>query len=115
MNNLNSIFRFGLIFSIFITLVVNSVESQWLLVPMDTVQKNHLKAYGLTYWTLETPRSYTAKWLLNFRGGAFLLQSSSDVVQRSKEMGVSVEQISDQDYVAIQQEMDLANMDEILL
>ena len=115
MNNLNSIFRCGLIFSIFITLVVNSVESQWLLVPMDTVQKNHLKAYGLTYWTLETPRNYTAKWLLNFRGGAFLLQSSSDVVQRSKEMGISVEQISDQDYVAIQQEMDLANMDEILL
>ena len=115
MNNLNSIFRFGLIFSVFITLVVNSVESQWLLVPMDTVQKNHLKAYGLTYWTLETPRSYTAKWLLNFRGGAFLLQSSPDVIQRSKEMGVSVEQISDQDYFAIQQEMDLANMDEILL
>ena len=92
------------ILSIFITLVVNSVEGQWLLVPMDAVQKNHLKAYGLTYWTLETPRNYTAKWLLNFRGGAFLLQSSSDVVQRSKEMGVSVEQISDQDYGIVKQE-----------
>ena len=45
-----------------------------LLVPMDLVQNDHLKAYGLAYWVLE--RGQTVEWLLNYRGGAFLLPAS---------------------------------------
>ena len=41
--------------------------AQSLLVPMDRVQENHLKAYGLTYWALE--QYGEAEWLLNYRGG----------------------------------------------
>jgi hypothetical protein len=42
-----------------------------LLVPMDDSQTNHLKAYGLTFWVLG--RGAPCEWLLNYRGGSFLL------------------------------------------
>ncbi len=115
MNNPNFIFKWVLIVYTILISGMNSANGQWLLVPMDSTQKNHLKAYGLTYWTLEPSRNYPAKWLLNYRGGAFLLTALPDVLDKSKEMGVSVQQISDPDYVLIQQEMDQGNMDEILL
>lgn len=93
----------------------SNVFAQWLLVPMDKAQTNHLKAYGLTYWTLQTPREYRAMWLLNYRGGAFLLHDSPDVHVKAKAMGVHVEPMSDPDYGVILIEMENANMDEILL
>jgi len=52
-------------------------EAQFILVPMDRTQTNHLKAYGLTYWTLE--QGVPAEWLLNYRGGAFLLPDLAGV------------------------------------
>jgi len=44
-----------------------------ILIPMDDKQTDHLRAYGLTYWALE--RGLHGEWLLNYRGGAFLLRS----------------------------------------
>ena len=38
-----------------------------LLIPMDQIQKDHLKAYGIAFWTLE--KNINIEWLLNFRGG----------------------------------------------
>ncbi|MCZ6679926.1 MAG: asparagine synthetase B [Candidatus Poribacteria bacterium] len=96
-------------------MLASSVSTQWLLIPMDQTQTNHLKAYGLTYWTLEVPRQYDAKWLLNYRGGAFLLKDAPDVRLRAQMMGVSFQPISDLDYGGIRSEMDNSNMDEILL
>jgi len=66
-----------------------------LLVPMDEAQTDHLKAYGLAYWCLDQPRGYAVEWLLNYRGGAFLLPDVPDVAQRAKAMGVAVERASD--------------------
>ena len=45
--------------------------SSQILVPMDDAQRDHLKAYGLAYWTLEN--QITIEWLLNYRGGSFLI------------------------------------------
>jgi len=42
-----------------------------ILIPMDESQSDHLKAYGIAFWSLEN--SITLEWLLNYRGGAFLL------------------------------------------
>ena len=42
-----------------------------IIIPMDDSQTDHLKAYGIAYWSLEN--SITLEWLLNYRGGAFLL------------------------------------------
>jgi len=55
-------------------------------------QKNHLKAYGITYWTLE--KQLKVKWLLNFRGGSFLLPDSDEIERECQIRGVSFEVIS---------------------
>lgn len=96
-------------------LFISTASAEWLLLPMDKTQTNHLKAYGLTYWTLEVPREYTARWLLNYRGGSFLLTDSPDVRMRALQMGISYEPISNLAYGGIRTEMDGDNMDEVLL
>ena len=47
----------------------------WLLVPMDEGQADHLKAYGLAFRALE--RGERGDWLLNWRGGSFLVPASA--------------------------------------
>jgi len=61
----------------------------WLLVPMDDSQADHLKAYGVTFRTLE--RGQKAEWLLNYRSGAFLLPGDPATVRDCALSGVSVE------------------------
>ena len=56
-------------------------------------QKEHLKAYGLTYWTLE--KQVKVKWLLNYRGGSFLLPDSEEVRKECQIRGISFEVLSD--------------------
>lgn len=56
-------------------------------------QKNHLKAYGITYWTLE--RQVKVKWLLNYKGGAFLIPYAASIEKECKIRGVSFDVISD--------------------
>ena len=48
-----------------------AAQASMILIPMDETQTNHLKAYGITFWALE--REIPAEWLLNYRGGSFLL------------------------------------------
>lgn len=55
-------------------------------------QKNHLKAYGITYWTLN--KSLKVKWLLNYKGGSFLLPDTEDIQRECQIRGVSFEVIS---------------------
>ena len=63
--------------------------AQWLLVPMDRAQQNHLRAYGLTYWTLE--QDERSEWLLNYRGGSFLLPDRAEIRREAAVRGVTVE------------------------
>lgn len=61
---------------------------------MDTEgQKNHLKAYGLTYWTLD--KQLKVSWLLNYRGGSFLLPDVPEIQRECQIRGVSFEVLSD--------------------
>ncbi|TZF81213.1 asparagine synthetase B [Pedobacter sp. BS3] len=60
---------------------------------MDEDQKNHLKAYGITYWVLKNGQE--ADWLLNYRGGSFLTAYSQAVENECKIRGVSFEVITD--------------------
>jgi hypothetical protein len=64
-------------------------SAQWLLVPMDRAQQNHLRAYGLTYWALE--QHERGEWLLNYRGGSFLLPDQPSVRREAALRGVSIE------------------------
>lgn len=56
-------------------------------------QKEHLKAYGITYWVLE--KQQKVKWLLNYRGGSFLMPDSPEIQKECQIRGVSFEVISD--------------------
>ncbi|PKQ45115.1 asparagine synthetase B [Confluentibacter flavum] len=61
---------------------------------MDTdSQKNHLKAYGITYWVLN--KELKVKWLLNYRGGSFLLPDTPEIQRECQIRGVSFEVFSD--------------------
>ena len=71
-----------------------SAKANFILLPMDDVsQKNHLKAYGITYWALD--KQYKASWLLNYRGGSFLLPDAPEIRKECQIRGVSFEPISD--------------------
>ena len=60
---------------------LQSARAQFLLVPMDETQRNHLKAYGVAYLALKN--SQKAEWFLNYRGGAFLLPDAADLKRRA--------------------------------
>ena len=57
-------------------------------------QKNHLKAYGITYWTLD--KQLKVKWLLNYRGGSFLLPDTDAIQKECQIRGVSFEVLSNE-------------------
>lgn len=64
-----------------------------ILIPMDEEQKNHLKAYGISYWALKN--NVETDWLLNYRGGSFLSKYSQSLENECKIRGVSYEVLSD--------------------
>ena len=65
-----------------------------ILIPMDAdTQKNHLKAYGMTYWVLA--KQQKVQWLLNYRGGSFLFPDGESIRKECQIRGVSFEILSD--------------------
>ncbi len=64
-----------------------------ILIPMDESQKNHLKAYGIAYWVLEN--NIEVQWLLNYRGGAFLIDQYKTIEEECVIRGVSYQVIAD--------------------
>lgn len=72
----------------------NSLWASFIYVPMShDNQKNHLKAYGIVYYALQN--GLKAKWLLNYDGGAFLVENNQSVENECKIRGVSYQIISD--------------------
>jgi hypothetical protein len=75
-------------------------KASFILLPMDeNTQQNHLKAYGITFWCLE--KNYKASWLLNYRGGSFLLPDSPEIRKECQIRGVSFEVLSDSEEAGI--------------
>lgn len=78
---------------IFVALFYSTVTASYILVPMDSdSQAEHLKAYGLTYWTLQ--KQLKVKWLLNYRGGSFLLPDTEEIKKECQVRGISFELLS---------------------
>jgi hypothetical protein len=75
----------------------------YLLIPMDESQKNHLKAYGIAFWVLQ--KEVQVDWLLNYRGGSFLIQFSKTVESECNIRGVSSQVVSDVQAESIFQEI----------
>jgi len=92
------------------------IFASFILIPMDDVtQTNHLKAYGITYWTLE--KGNTAKWLLNYEGGSFLLEDNEATRNECKIRGVTFQVISDAQAAQILEEISSPskNMEAVVL
>ena len=89
------------------------VRAQFLLVPMDDAQQNHLKAYGLTFAALKANQK--AEWLLNYRGGAFLLPDTPDLRKRAALDGVTTEASDDGAVAAMRAEIAGGNMESVVL
>ncbi|MCB0509335.1 MAG: asparagine synthetase B, partial [Bacteroidetes bacterium] len=105
-----------LIFLLSSIFIGNMAFSAYLLIPMDLEQKNHLKAYGIAYWSLQ--QGVEVDWLLNYRGGSFALKSIKTIEDECKIRGVSYQIIADAQYTSIlstiadpEKNMDLAKLE----
>ena len=92
------------VFLIFFIGFINHLCASVILIPMDAeTQKNHLKAYGITYWVLT--KQQKVQWLLNYRGGSFLLPDGDAIRKECTIRGVSFEILSDGKANSILQEI----------
>jgi len=91
------------------------VQAAYFLIPMDQTQKNHLKAYGIAFWILQ--QDVEVSWLLNYRGGSFMIKYVKAIEDECFIRGVSGEVIADAQSSAILQEIadPEVNMDEVKL
>ncbi len=98
---------------IYIILSLNLIFSQKMLIPMDNTQSNHLKSYGLVYWILE--QEINVEWLLNYKGGAFLLNAKNSINNEATIRGISYNIIDASTLNEIYATIENNNMDIVLL
>jgi hypothetical protein len=90
-------------YSSFINRVFIPDNGKYILIPMDDVQKNHIKAYGIAYWVLQN--DIDVEWLLNYRGGSFMIEHKKDIEEELVIRGVSYEVVSSGKSEAIRAEI----------
>ena len=89
----------------------NNALASYIFIPMDEGQTDHLKAYGIAFWTLE--KGSTCDWLLNYKGGSFALPYDKVFEKECLIRGVKYEVITDGQMAKITAEIaePTANMD----
>jgi hypothetical protein len=78
---------------VLVVILSQSALAAKLLIPMDESQKNHLKAYGIAYWVLQN--DVDVEWLLNYRGGSFMIEHLKSLEQECIIRGVTYQVIAD--------------------
>jgi len=108
-------FKNRLIILAFLLLSCFPARSAYLLLPMDESQKNHLKAYGVAFWVLQ--KEVEVDWLLNYRGGSFLIQYNKLIEDECNIRGVTYLALADAQVDAVLQEISdpQVNMERIKL
>ncbi|MBI3891173.1 MAG: asparagine synthetase B [Candidatus Wallbacteria bacterium] len=94
-------------------LPASAFARSYLLVPMDKSQTDHLRAYGVAFYALS--QSFNVEWLLNFRGGSFLVPDSKLVEVQARLTGVSFERVDDSGKEQILATIKENNMEDVLL
>lgn len=104
-----------IILFVLLLVIMPQARATYLLIPMDETQRNHLKAYGVAYYALE--RDVEVTWLLNYRGGTFMMKYADAIERQAKLRGVSTEVIADGMSTAILSEIadPSVNMDAVRL
>ncbi len=80
-------------FSVIFSLLMTYSYGTYILIPMDDEQVDHLKSYGVTFWVLQN--GLEASWLLNYRGGSFIMEYSPAIEEECIIRGISYEVIAD--------------------
>ena len=94
-------------------LFLGQLFSQKILIPMDQNQSDHLKAYGIAFWMLK--KGQEVDWLLNYRGGSFMINFSSTLEKELVIRGIYYEPINASILTNIFAQIEENNMDMVLL
>ena len=100
---------------LFIAFITITTQAAYILIPMDLDQKDHLKAYGIAYWVLK--HDVEVHWLLNYRGGSFMVKDAKEIENECTIRGVTFETIADAKSTAILTEISNpeVNMEDVKL
>ncbi len=93
--------------------IPSSTIAQKILIQMDLRQTDHLKAYGVAFWTLE--RGINVEWLLNYRGGSFMIDYYPEIERELRLRGVSSEMVRGGDIALIYNTIEEENMEVVML
>ncbi len=96
----NSTMRKILFITALLACLASQAHASYIMLPMDEAQRNHLKAYGITYWVIS--QGVETFWLLNYRGGSFAFVYTPTFEKECKTRDVSFEVIADAQFAAIQ-------------
>lgn len=94
-------------------ILATQINASQILIPMDNDQTNHLKAYGISYYALEN--GVTIEWLLNYRGGSFLLPNLDAIENELIIRGVSYTILSDGQVAAIKRKISSPEINEAIV
>ena len=89
------------------------IYSQKILIPMDNNQNDHLKAYGLIFWTLQ--KEINVEWLLNYKNGSFIIDNKNIINKEALLRGITFQPININELTQIYATIDNNNMDMVLL
>jgi len=99
--------------ALLLVLCVAPLRAQFILLPMDDAQTNHLKAYGITFAALAD--GVRSEWLINYRGGSFLLPDLPGLRRSASLAGVSFEALDGATISDIRRTIADGNMDAVPL
>lgn len=89
-------------------ITLNNVYANRILIPMDLSQTDHLKAYGICFWLLNN--GSVADWLLNYRGGSFMMDYTDKTATECRIRGVFFENVSESKAISILEEVQTPNV-----
>ena len=70
-----------------------TANASYIFIPMDESQSNHLKAYGIAYFSID--QGIKVDWLLNYQGGSFMIKYNEKIENECSVRGVSFNIIAD--------------------
>ncbi len=97
----------------FSILIVGILGANYILIPMDDVQNDHLRAYGIAYNVLR--KGVKVDWLLNYRGGSFLMKDLPSIEKMCEVLGVTYKVISESEVASIYKTIEESNMNDVVL
>ncbi len=108
--------RFKIVIALIVicfTFLNGSSYAAKILIPMDLAQRDHLKAYGIAFWTIK--QGGKAEWLLNYRHGSFLCDEYSQLERLCRVRGVTYEKVNGSQVASIYSEIEQSNMEVVPL